>query len=233
MASAFKDIRATKVELTDQEKELVAMRRPDGEFRNPERVPLAHARAHGDALETEIQTYTPLMKRAFEKGRFEAARQILLDMDERFPGHFPTLCNRGVVELKTENFLDAVELFNEAITMRENSSYAHYMLGLAQYKGNDLDNARNAFQRALDIKPGNARAHLYLGNLAGAGRRYEQAQEHFLTAIKLEPTNADAYYNLSVLHLQQKRKKDALEFYRKALDNGAKPDPGHEQKLNS
>ncbi len=43
----------------------------------------------------------------------------------------------------------------------------------------------------------------------------------------------DAYYNLSVLHLQQKRKKDALEFYRKALDNGAKPDPDHEQKLSS
>ncbi|MCP5535471.1 MAG: tetratricopeptide repeat protein [Akkermansiaceae bacterium] len=233
MAEAFKDIRNANVELTDQEKELVAMRRPDGEFRNPERVPLAHARAYGDALETEIQTYTPLMKRAFEKGRYEAARQILLDMDERFPGHFPTLCNRGVVELKTENYPDAVDIFNEAITMRENSSYAHYMLGIAQYKNNNLDGARNAFERALDIKPGNARAHLYLGNLAGAGKRYQQAEEHFLNAIKLDPTSADAYYNLSVLHLQQKRKKDALEFYRKALDHGAAPDPEHEQKLSS
>lgn len=233
MAAAFKDIRETKVELTDREKELVAMRRPDGEFRNPERVPLAHARAHGDALEAEIHTYTPLVKRAFEKGRYEAARQILMDMDERLPGHFPTLCNRGVVELRTDNFIEAADIFSEAITMRENSSYAHYMLGLSQYKSSDFDNARNAFQRSLDIKPGNARAHLYLGNLAGLGKRYKQAEEHFLTSIKLDPGNADAYYNLSQLHLQQKRKKEALDYYRKALDNGAKPDPAHEQKLSS
>lgn len=232
MATAIKDIRNTKVELTDEEKRLVAVRSPDSEFRNPERVSSAHARAHGDALQAEIQTYTPLMKRAFEKGRYEAARQILLDMDERFPGHFPTLCNRGVVELKTENYGAATDIFNEAITMRENSSYAHYMLGLAQYKNKDIDNARNAFQRALDIKPGNARAHLYLGNLAGAGRRYKQAEEHFLTAIQLEPTDANAYYNLSVLYLQQKRKKDAMELYRKALDNGKNPSPSHEQKLS-
>ncbi len=233
MATAIKDIRNTKVELTDEEKRLVAVRNPDSEFRNPERVSSAHARAHGDALQAEIHTYTPLMKRAFEKGRYEAARQILLDMDERFPGHFPTLCNRGVVELKTENYDAATDIFNEAITMRENSSYAHYMLGIAQYKNNDIDNARNAFQRALDIKPGNARAHLYLGNLAGAGRRYKQAEEHFLTAIQLEPTDANAYYNLSVLYLQQKRKKDAMELYRKALDNGKNPSPSHEQKLSS
>ncbi|MBT8036990.1 MAG: tetratricopeptide repeat protein [Verrucomicrobiae bacterium] len=233
MATAIKDIRSTKVELTDEEKRLVSVRSPDSEFRNPDRVSPAHARAHGDALQKEIYIYTPLMKRAFEKGRYEAARQILLDMDERFPGHFPTLCNRGVVELKTKNYRAAIDIFNEAITMRENSSYAHYMLGLSQYKNNDIDSARNAFQRTLDIKPGNARAHLYLGNLAGAGRRYQQAEEHFLTAIQLEPTDANAYYNLSVLYLQQKRKKDAMELYRKALDHGKNPSPSHEQKLNS
>jgi len=232
MASAIKDLRNTKIELTDEEKKLVAIRRPDGEFRNPERVPMAHALAHGDALESEIRTYTPLMKRAFENGRYEAARQFLQEMDERFPGHFPTLCNRGVLELKTDNYDDAADIFNEAITMRENSSYAYYMLGLSHYMNNDVDSARNAFQRSLDIKPGNARAHLYLGNLDGAARRYKQAETHFLRAIELVPTDATAYYNLSILYLQKKRKKEALDYYHKALENGKSPNPSLEQKLD-
>jgi tetratricopeptide (TPR) repeat protein len=224
-------IRNTKVELTDEEKRLVAVRSPDSEFRNPDRVSSAHARAHGDALQTEIHTYTPLMKRAFEKGRYEAARQILLDMDERFPGHFPTLCNRGVVELKTENYNAATDIFNEAITMRENSSYAHYMLGRAHYQSQDFDASRNSFQRSLDLKPGNARVHFYLGTLAGIGHRNEQSEKHLKDAITLDPTMADAYFNLSLLYLNQKRKKDALKSYQNELNNGAQPDQNHEQKL--
>ena len=231
MTEAFNDIRKAKVELTPQEKKLITYRRPDGEFTTrPERVSPDHARIHANALETEIATYTPLMKRAFEKGRFEAARQILEDMDERFPGHFPTLCNRGIVELKTNNYPAAAEIFNEAITMRENSSYAHHMLGLALYQNSDFDGSRNAFQRALDIKP-NAGAHFYLGNLAGVGRRYTQAKEHFQNAIKLDPTMAEAYFNLSILAWQQKLIKEATEYYRQALEQGAQPDPKHEQKL--
>jgi len=231
LPEVIRDIRNAKVELTDQEKVLITVRRPDGEFMGPRRVSRNHAQAFGNALEEEIATYTPLMKRAFEKGRFEAARQILEDMDERFPGHFPTLCNRGVVELKTENYNDATAFFSEAITMRENSSYAHRMLGLSLYQGKDFDGARNSFERALDLKPGNASAHLYLGNLAGAGKRYKQAEGHFLTAIKLDPTLSEAYFNLSEIYFQQKDKVKAAEFYGKALENGLQPKLAHEKKL--
>jgi len=231
IVEAIDDIRKTKVELTDEEKGLIVLRRPDREFTSPERVSPAHAKAFSSALEKNISDYNNLVKRFYLKGRYEAARQILADMDEQFPGHFPTLCNRGVLELKTNHFTEAAEIFSEAITMRENSSYAHYMLGLAQYQNNDLDAARNSFSHALDLKPNNARAHFYLGNLAGAGHRYKQAEEHFNSAIKLDPTMADAYFNLSVVYLNQKQKTKAIEAYKKALTNGAQPDPAHEKKL--
>jgi len=232
LPEVISDIRKAKVELTKQEKVLITYRKPDVEFTSPKRVSITHARAHASALEGEIATYTPLMKRAFEKGRFEAARQILEDMDERFPGHFPTLCNRGVVELKTNQFNKASELFSEAITMRENSSYAHHMLGLSLYEQDNLDGAQSSFQRALVLKPGNAKAHLYLGNIAGKGRRYQQAQEHFLTALKLDSTLTEAYFNLSLLFLQQKKKKEATDYYAKALENGLSPNPTHEKMLS-
>ena len=232
IVEAFDDIRKSKVELTEEEKGLMVRRRPDSEFTSPQRVSSDHAKTYGSALEKDVADHNRLVKRFYGKGHYEAARQILADMDELFPGHFPTLMNRGVLELKTDHYIEATDIFNEAITMRENNSYAHYMLGLSYYKNQNFDAARNSFQHSLDLKPGNARAHFYLGNLAGVGRRYEQAESNFTDAIKLDPTMADAYFNLSVLHLRQGQKKKAVEAYNQALSNGAQPDLEHEQKLN-
>ena len=231
IVEAFDDIRKAKIELTEEEKGLMVRRRPDSEFTSPERVSPEHAKTYGSALERDIADHSRLVKRFYSKGRYEAARQILADMDEQFPGHFPTLMNRGVLELKTDHFLEAADIFNEAITMRENNSYAHYMLGLSYYQNQDFDAARNSFQQSLDLKPGNARAHFYLGNLAGVGHRYTQSETHFKEAIKLDPSMSEAYYNLSYLYLRQERKKDALNAYNQALSHGRKADPEHEKKL--
>lgn len=228
---AHEDILKADVELSDEEKELLTARTPDGEFTNPQRVSAKHARAHGEALQADIADHNRLVKRFFGKGYYDAARQTLADMNERFPGHFPTLCNQGVLELKTNRVIEAVDIFSEAITMRENSSYAHYMLGLSYYNMENFDAATNAFQQSLDLRPGNARAHWYLGNLAGVGRRYEQAEEHLKLAIKLDPMMADAYYNLSVVYIKQKRKTEALDAYKMALKYGSHPDIAHEKRL--
>jgi|GEM_PF-938578 len=234
LTKAIQDIRKIKIDLTDEEEKFVTThRRPDGEFSNPGRVPLAHARAHGDALQEEISYVEGLVIRHVEKGRLQPAHSILIDINERVPGNYRILCKLGVIEMKLSNFQNAIRCLDEAITMREHSGYAHYMLGVAQYKNNDLDNARNAFERSLKLKPDNANAHLYLGNLAGAAKRYQQAEDHFLSTVKLNPTLPDAYYNLSVLYLQQKRMKDALDYYRMALHHGAQPNDAHEKRLRS
>lgn len=231
MAGAFKDIRKTKIKLSTEEKQILALRRADGEFKTPMRVSLAHARAHGNALESEVSYVHGLVKRHVEKGRIELARGHLLDLNDRVPGNFQTLCNLGVLDIKSNLVSEAVQHFDEAITMQENSPYAHYMLGVAHYRSNNLDTARSSFQRSLHLKPGNPRVHLYLGNIAGAQRRYKQAGEHFKMATHLDPTLSEAYFNLSVLYLQQKNKTDAREAYRQALKNGAHADPDHERQL--
>ena len=233
LQEAFDDMRNINISLTDKEEEYInAQRAPDSEFRNPERVSQEHARRYGKALADEISYTEGLIRRHFEKGRIQAAHSVLMDIDERAPGNYRILCLLAVVEVKLGNYTDAIQCLDEAITMKEDSSYAHFMLGIAQYKNNDLDIAQSSFERSLDIKPENARAHLYLGNLAGAAKRYQDAEKHFTSTIKLDPTLPDAYYNLSVLYLQQKRKEDAMSYYYKALENGAQPDLLLEKQLN-
>ena len=232
LSKAISDIRNIKINLTDKEKEFVSgHRHPDREFSNSDRVSLAHARAYGNALESETLYVEDLIIRHFERGRIQAAHSVLIDINERVPGNYRILCKLGVVEMKLGHYNKAIARLDEAITMRENSGYAHFMMGIAQYKNKEIDDAQNSFERSLILNPDNARAHLYLGNLAGAAKQYQQAEEHFLSTIKINPSLADAYYNLSVLYLQQKRKQDALSYYQKALNNGAQPDQALENKL--
>ena len=231
LSEALSDIRNIKIDLTDKEKELASSRRPDREFSNSDRVSRAHARAYGNALESETLYVEDLIIRHFERGRIQAAHSVLIDINERVPGNYRILCKLGVVEMKLGYYNKAIACLDEAITMRENSGYAHFMMGIAQYKNKEIDDAQSSFERSLILKPDNARAHLYLGNLAGAAKQYQQAEEHFLSTIKINPALADAYYNLSVLYLQQKRKQDALSYYQKALNNGAQPDQALENKL--
>lgn len=233
MAAAFSDLRKTEIALSDEEKVILAGRRPDQEFQNPDRVPMAHAQAHGEALKSEIKGVMPLVSRLFEKERYQAARQILSDLDERFPGNMQILCTRGVIELKTNNYVNANDLFNEAVTMNEENDYAHYMLGVTYYKNQDLDNARNSFERSLTLNPTNEKTHLYLGSIAGRQKRFQQSEEHFITATKLDPTYPDAFYNLAALYLQQKNKFKALQYYEKALQNGKAPDFNLEAAINN
>ena len=232
LSKAISDIRNIKIDLTDKEKEFAsAHRHPDGEFSNSDRVSMAHARAYGNALESETLYVENLIIRHFERGRIQAAHSVLIDINERVPGNYRILCKLGVVEMKLGHYDKSIACLDEAITMRENSGYAHFMMGIAQYKNKEIDDAQSSFERSLILKPDNARAHLYLGNLAGAAKQYQQAEEHFLSTIKINPALADAYYNLSVLYLQQKRKQDALSYYQKALNNGAQPDQTLENKL--
>ena len=188
LSKAISDIRNIKINLTDKEKEFVSgHRHPDGEFSNSDRVSMAHARAYGNALESETLYVEDLIIRHFERGRIQAAHSVLIDINERVPGNYRILCKLGVVEMKLGHYNKAIACLDEAITMRENSGYAHFMMGIAQYKNKEIDDAQNSFERSLILNPDNARAHLYLGNLAGAAKRYQQAEEHFLSTIKINP----------------------------------------------
>ncbi len=234
LSEAINDIRKITINLSDEEKKYVAAhRRPDGEFTSPERVTQAHAQSHANALQSETSYVEGLIIRHIEKGRTQAAHSVLIDINERAPGNYSILCKLGVVEMKLGRYDKAIDCMDEAITMRENSGYAHFMMGIAQYKNKDLQKAESAFERSLVINPDNAKAHLYLGNMAGADKRYQEAEDHFLCTIKINPTIADAYYNLSVLYLQQKRKEEAQSYYQQALSNGAQPDLAMEKKFKS
>ena len=83
----------------------------------------------------------------------------------------------------------------------------------------------------IDGMATNAKAFVFLGSIAGVNGRITEAEKFFQTAIKLDPTLTEPFYNLAVLRSREGKKKEALELYRRAIQNGAQPDLDFEQSL--
>lgn len=232
----FKDALAglggQELKLTPEETRLVEDNTVDGEFvwgDHPDQKVRDQA---GAELQEHIQVKTNLARRAFSNGRFLVAREFFESILEEHPGHVPTKLNLGVVHLRNQDPHLAIDAFNDALTIRDGPlPYAQFMLGVAFYELLEFERARDYFTVAVEQGPDNAKAYVFLGSIAGVDGRVADAEKFFLEAIKIDPTLTEPHYNLAVLRLREGKKQEALEFYRKALQNGAKPDPRLEREL--
>jgi len=70
----------------------------------------------------------------------------------------------------------------------------------------------------LRQQPQAAHLHFALGNLYAAQQRWPLAQQQYFEAFRLSPDNPDYAFNLAVALDRLGEEREALAFYRKALD---------------
>jgi tetratricopeptide (TPR) repeat protein len=86
------------------------------------------------------------------------------------------------------------------------------------------DDALKAYDRAAQARPDDPTVRFDRGAALYALKRYPEAQKEFQRAAEAHDSKlrADAYYNMGNAQYQQKRFKDALEAYKRAL--GLRPE---------
>lgn len=221
-----------ELELTDEERKMVEDRIVDDEFVFGDHADPQERRAAEGELQRSIRVKTDLARRAFSKDRLLVARELFESVIEEHPGHVQSMLNLGVVHLRNNDPLSAVQAFNDAIAIRGQIPYANFMLGVAFYQMAEYGRARECLRIALDRDPANAMAHAYLGSICAVSGEIPAAVENFEAAIRLDPTLTEPFYNLAILKAREGRKKEALELYRKALENGAQPDLDLEKSIS-
>ncbi|MDA0765225.1 MAG: tetratricopeptide repeat protein [Verrucomicrobia bacterium] len=222
-----------EVELTPEEAKLVENRVIDGEFIFDNHASPEVRRRADNELQESINVKSSLARRAYSNGRFLVAREFFESILDEYPGHVPTTINLGVVHLRNEDPALAIQCFNDVITLRPDIPYAHFMLGASYYKLGEYQFSRRAFEECLSHDPDNAKAHVFIGSIAGAIGEIANAERHWQDAVQLDPTLSEPYKNLCILRIREGKKKDALDFYRKALENGMAPDLGLETQIGS
>lgn len=111
-----------------------------------------------------------------------------LARDERRYPHL--LVEHGRLALDESRYRDALELFSEAVTDREDLSVrdapAFEGLGRAWVLLGRLDRAEEAYLRSVEVDPDYAIGHINLGATWAHGGRFEEATEALLQARRIE-----------------------------------------------
>lgn len=220
-----------EVALTPEEQKLVADQQVDGEFVSPFARDRALVNRGTSELNRELESYDRAATKAYLAGRLLPTKELFELMVEQNPGHVPALCKLGVVQLKLDQPLEAAESFLRAVELDANNSYAHRMLGYANLRTGDFAAAEQHVKRGVELAPDDAKGHLLLGTITYRLGDTGAAEESFKFAISADPVSSEPYFNLALIHAKSGRLEEGRDYYNKALERGAVPDPALQQKL--
>jgi len=108
-------------------------------------------------------------------------------------------------------------LWRHALSIDEESSFAHNNLGLVLAERGALDEAIGEFRRAVQIDPAFVEAQTNLGVFLARQGSAEEAIDHLRQALKIEPAFANAHNTLGNILADRGDLDGAVEHFRKAL----------------
>ena len=91
------------------------------------------------------------------------------------------------------------------------------IIGAANQRSGNLNEAIEAYSKALSIKPDFAEAYNNMGIVLKDQGKLEEAIKSFNNAISINPRNAQAYYNKGIALKEQGKLEEAIEAYNKAV----------------
>lgn len=108
---------------------------------------------------------------------------------------------------------DAVVLYEEILTIRQDHAPACINLGTIFYNRRDFARAEEMYRRATEADPNYALAFFDLGNVLDEMQRLSDAIDAYQKAITLVPGYADAHYNLALAFERQGERRRALRHW--------------------
>ncbi len=220
-----------EIALSPEEQKLIADRQVDGEFVSPFARDRATVSQATSELTRDISAFERTAEKSFVAGRLLPTRELYEMIIEQHPGHTPSLCKLGVVHLKLDDPMAAIDAFRRAVELEDNNAYAHRMLGFSFMQVGDIPAADKAIANAVELAPNDAKSQLLLATLRYRLGRLGEAESHFKAAINADPMPSEPYYNLALLCSRDRRFEDAKNYYQQALERGAQPDPKLEETI--
>lgn len=118
---------------------------------------------------------------------------------------------KGVqLEESPETMKQAVEVYQQLLTIAENHAPAHINLGTIYYNQQDFVAAERSYRKAVESDPKYALAYFDLGNVLDETGRLLEAIAAYEQALELAPNYADAHYNVALSYERMKQPRKAL-----------------------
>lgn len=121
----------------------------------------------------------------------------------------------------------ALAAFQKAVQLEPQSSQAHYTLGAALFRAQQLSAAAREFRLALKYKPDMAIAHSSLGSVLMDLGKPREAEAEFREAFRLAPQLVAALVGLGMLRANQGDNQEAEKILRQAIERDPKDEKAH------
>jgi tetratricopeptide (TPR) repeat protein len=147
----------------------------------------------------------------------------------------------GIAYHQMQQLENARKSYEQAIRLKPDYAEAINNLGTVYYARKSFGRATRYYQRALKYAPKSASIYSNLGTAYFARKKYKEAMETYQTALKLDPNvfenhgsygvlleersveeRAKFHFHLAKLYAQAGRNELALQYLRKALEEGFK-----------
>lgn len=157
------------------------------------------------------------------------------------------VCKTGIAYHQLSQLDKAKKSYERAIKLKPDYAEAHNNLGVIYYAQRNYRRAINSYKKALQYSPGSASIHMNMGTALFARKRYQEASDMYRKALELDPEvfehrgsygvlleertieeRAKFHYYVAKLYASQNRSELALQYLRKALEEGFK----ERKKLN-
>jgi tetratricopeptide (TPR) repeat protein len=198
---------------------------------------LAFAQAVAEAPKTPLSPET--------RGDILMARKMYreaIDVFREDRTRNPAIANKiGIAYHQMQQLDSARKSYEQAIRLKPDYAEAINNVGTVYYARKSYSRATRYYQRALKYAPNSASIYSNLGTAYFARKKYKEAMETYQTALKLDPNvfenhgsygvlleersveeRAKFHFHMAKLYAQASRNELALQYLRKALEEGFK-----------
>jgi tetratricopeptide (TPR) repeat protein len=147
----------------------------------------------------------------FKQDQNEEAAQAFArayELDRKFAAPLVYL---GLARVEKGLYLEAVNLYEQALAINGDLGVVHYLIANAGAKESSVDNAKieGHLLRAIRLEPSFAPARLSLAKLHLRANRLNEAMAELQRVIALDANLAEAHYQLGLVYSRLKRMDDA------------------------
>jgi tetratricopeptide (TPR) repeat protein len=151
-----------------------------------------------------------------DKGEINAAMTELQSVVTASPQNFMARFNLGRAHFARGEYEQARQDFDQAIAQRPDYMPARLAQTQVALMRGDFEAALRSADETLKISPGSIQGRVMKAGALQRLNKYDEARALLEEVLKTNPNQVDTLLELGVLNLNQKKNKDAQEFFRRA-----------------
>jgi len=168
------------------------------------------------------RAYSNLGSCYVRQGEYEKARELLVRSNELEPS-FEAYVNLGAIDLKLQQYDEAVRNFQKALEIDPRSAAAYNNLGVVYKDTGNFGLAEEMFHKALANHPQQVEARDNLAIIYRKQDRLEEAEQLYREILSIDPNKRSAVRNLLQLYLLTGKRSQALTLGKMILEKEKGP----------